>query len=550
MNPARAASNPGRVLPPLSTAKPAPAIPLSVAANVGGRPALSLPLPLPAGGQVLAALQGKQPPALIPPESRSMVPIAPSRATPAGTPKLTMLTDLRTPKPRRRKTGSVEPVRSNGCSPVTCSVDHVRRDGDGMPMRDNDGDLLTKFSIFDHTHQLGAWVAILLMVLLYFGLIVDALPQHWRATGYILVAGELYRSAWPTKDDAALRPTHSPTSATPTPSLSSAPPLTHTHTHTLPSGLANPTSCHSLHLHCLSIAVCHTSFVVLFLLCTLLDPADRNVRLGSVVRRRSTMDLDRSVRSRVIENNLCFFCEVQVGEKAKHCSVCNKCVGDFDHHCVWLNNCVGGRTYRLFLAMLLFGVATAVVQLFESIAVISLHFSDRDQLGSYHFFGTEMSDSGFIAVAVVLVVLSLLALGLIGHLLGFHALLIYKGQSTYDYVIELRTKTMMKELDDGDDGGDDDDESAGKDAEKGADQKRPGKQGLTASIKQAVGCGCCKPQKRSRKVHPGDDASDDSSDRSNTPPHDTVEQLEGGANDVPVGSSTPPMPFKRQSAQF
>ena len=188
--------------------------------------------------------------------------------------------------------------------------------------------------------------------------------------------------------------------------------------------------------------------------------------------------------------------------------------------------------------------ATAVVQLAASIAVISLHFSDRDQLGSYRFFGTEMNDPGFIAVAIVLVVLSLLALGLIGHLLGFHALLIYNGQSTYDYVIELRTKAMMRELDT-DDGGDDD-ESADADAEKGTDQKKPGKKGVTASIKQALSCGCCKPPKRSRKVHPGDGASD----RSNTPPHDTVEQLEGGANDVPVGSSTPPMPFKRQSAQF
>lgn len=277
------------------------------------------------------------------------------------------------------------------------------------------------------------------------------------------------------------------------------------------------------------------------MLCTLLDPADRNVRQAAVVRRRSTMDLDRSVRSRVIENNVCFFCEVQVGDKAKHCSVCNKCVSDFDHHCVWLNNCVGGRTYRLFLAMLFFGVATALVQLAASIAVISLHFSDRDQLGSYHFFGSEMDDSGFIAVVIVLVTLSLLALALIGHLLGFHAFLIYNGQSTYDYVIELRTKAMMKELVDDGDG---DDDGTGKDAEKGADLGQ-GKKGVAASIKRAVGCGCCRPT-GSRKVHPSDDASE----RSNTPPHATVEQLDGGATDIPVGASTPPMPSKRQSARF
>jgi palmitoyltransferase len=76
---------------------------------------------------------------------------------------------------------------------------------------------------------------------------------------------------------------------------------------------------------------------------SLIDPADPNVRLRPAAR---PVTIDRSVRKNIIEDSKCYFCQVKVEAKAKHCRACNKCVGDFDHHCFWLNNCVGGRNYK------------------------------------------------------------------------------------------------------------------------------------------------------------------------------------------------------------
>jgi hypothetical protein len=83
--------------------------------------------------------------------------------------------------------------------------------------------------------------------------------------------------------------------------------------------------------------------VITFFLCTVMDPADPNVRYEQAARPTT---IDRTQRQHVIEDSECYFCCVQVGDRSKHCSACNKCVADFDHHCRWLNNCVGGRTYR------------------------------------------------------------------------------------------------------------------------------------------------------------------------------------------------------------
>ena len=64
-----------------------------------------------------------------------------------------------------------------------------------------------------------------------------------------------------------------------------------------------------------------------------LDPADPNVRLSPAGLQ--TREIDRAMRKHVIENSQCYYCQVRVGKRSKHCRACNKCVSDFDHHCIW-----------------------------------------------------------------------------------------------------------------------------------------------------------------------------------------------------------------------
>jgi palmitoyltransferase ZDHHC1/11 len=87
----------------------------------------------------------------------------------------------------------------------------------------------------------------------------------------------------------------------------------------------------------------HIITTLCLILATTIDPADPNVRLAPAKR---PTHLDRSVRAKVIENSKCYFCQVKVGSRSKHCRVCDKCTSDFDHHCNYFNSCVGGRTYR------------------------------------------------------------------------------------------------------------------------------------------------------------------------------------------------------------
>lgn len=189
--------------------------------------------------------------------------------------------------------------------------------------------------------------------------------------------------------------------------------------------------------------------IVLLVVCTYMDPADpsvRSTRRQGQRRRRSRLDLDRSTQPRVIDdNNVCFFCEVQVSTKAKHCGACNKCVSDFDHHCVWLNNCVGGRTYRLFVTLLCSAVLGSIVLIATAVGIIVLRYEMRNGLvANTHVFGRSTPVTTVVVLAGVMIALAMIAFALLAHLLYFHCYLIWHGLSTYDFVMLLRDKERPK----------------------------------------------------------------------------------------------------------
>ncbi|XP_051263412.1 palmitoyltransferase ZDHHC11 [Dicentrarchus labrax] len=186
-----------------------------------------------------------------------------------------------------------------------------------------------------------------------------------------------------------------------------------------------------------------------------IDPADASVRAKRSYA--SPMPLfDRTKQSHVIQDLRCYLCDVRVGPKVKHCSVCNKCVEDFDHHCKWLNTCVGGRNYWCFFVALssaTLGVSLLVVVI---LFIFIQHYLDPNSLRTAPQFdsilgnGTwlvflplapiKTSSAGLLILAFITVMLSITCLLLLGHLLGFHFYLFYKGISTYDYVKMQRQK--------------------------------------------------------------------------------------------------------------
>ncbi|XP_022257839.1 protein S-acyltransferase 21-like [Limulus polyphemus] len=170
--------------------------------------------------------------------------------------------------------------------------------------------------------------------------------------------------------------------------------------------------------------------------------------------------------------------------RSKHCSACNKCVGDFDHHCKWLNNCVGGRNYKVFLFCVGSGLVGSLIVLVLCLVLTVAYFDEYSWINNTEpsngsssnsdfqpvstmptsfipsnstFYSTNIT-SGYtfyvfvpveknvwLAVVICSEALALLAVGLLGHLLAFHAYLFYRGLSTYDYITQRRDKPGMQD---------------------------------------------------------------------------------------------------------
>ncbi|XP_015922315.1 palmitoyltransferase ZDHHC1 [Parasteatoda tepidariorum] len=228
-----------------------------------------------------------------------------------------------------------------------------------------------------------------------------------------------------------------------------------------------------------------TFHIVIHLISVSLNPADINVRAKGITGPLPSFD--RSKHSHVIENEYCHICEVKVGKKSKHCSACNKCVSEFDHHCKWLNNCVGGRNYRLFICCISSALFGSLIIFVSSLVLIVAYFEKATWLfypqydlssllrvttGSTEavnvtdpyssstfgvfsdsqtfpppnitlsdnliFLTFQIQGTIWICLIFITAALSLLAIALLGHLLGFHIFLMCQNFSTYDYIVHKR----------------------------------------------------------------------------------------------------------------
>ncbi|KNC48584.1 uncharacterized protein AMSG_00361 [Thecamonas trahens ATCC 50062] len=136
----------------------------------------------------------------------------------------------------------------------------------------------------------------------------------------------------------------------------------------------------------------------------------------------------------------CRLCQITTSPRTKHCWTCGKCVAGFDHHCMWLNTCVGDRNYAWFFAYLVTMTGLAVTLMGTSFVVFVVYFVDQASVDS-HFYNVYPESVPLAVVAIVsgtVGVLCAIALALLAHLLAFHIFLIYKGESTYDYIVRQR----------------------------------------------------------------------------------------------------------------
>ncbi|XP_055084068.1 palmitoyltransferase ZDHHC11 [Periophthalmus magnuspinnatus] len=203
------------------------------------------------------------------------------------------------------------------------------------------------------------------------------------------------------------------------------------------------------------IGIAFVLHFVTHLVAEIIDPADVSVRAKQTYSNPVPL-FDRTKQSHVIQDLHCYLCDVKVGPKVKHCGVCNKCVQDFDHHCIWLNNCVGGRNYWYFFVALCSATFGTLLLIIVILFIFIQHYLDPDNLRTAPQFNNLLTNetwlvflpaaplkttsAGLLVVAFITVLLSQVSLLLLGHLLGLHLYLLYKGISTHDHIKMQRQK--------------------------------------------------------------------------------------------------------------
>lgn len=130
----------------------------------------------------------------------------------------------------------------------------------------------------------------------------------------------------------------------------------------------------------------------------------------------------------------CFHCKTEVSKVSRHCKFCEKCVHTFDHHCKWLNNCVGSANYRYFLGVVSSTLFFTALQLGLTAWGIYMCTADEDTASDrISRFGIVTVDVANILMWIYLVLLFFIVLT-IAQLFTFHLNLLYRGQTTYEFV--------------------------------------------------------------------------------------------------------------------
>mmetsp|Transcript_20589 Transcript_20589/g.19928 ORF Transcript_20589/g.19928 Transcript_20589/m.19928 type:complete len:338 (-) Transcript_20589:203-1216(-) len=171
-----------------------------------------------------------------------------------------------------------------------------------------------------------------------------------------------------------------------------------------------------------------------YMVCSI-DPADDHL-------------LVESVQSTEENPVYCYLCEMTVDCSSKHCRFCDKCVVGFDHHCKWLNTCVGSKNYRYFLSAI--GAITVKTSLLLLLSIAFLieayaypeRFQSRLTEVNFEYTnlpaGTEalyLPLDGVRGILIASCIFYLPLVLLVYQLVGFHSMLVFKGITTYDFIV-------------------------------------------------------------------------------------------------------------------
>ena len=176
-----------------------------------------------------------------------------------------------------------------------------------------------------------------------------------------------------------------------------------------------------------------TIFVIFFaIITTIIDPADD--LLKKEIKKKKYYEINNLHYQLEISRlePFCIICCSNIANNSKHCKKCNKCVNSFDHHCNWLNNCIGKTNYPFFYALLI-------------VLIFDLFFIGGVGIYIYIYASIEKKKKLVYIFNLIFNFIDLIIGINLSYLFVIHSYFIYKGISTYEYILSKENNNNNKE---------------------------------------------------------------------------------------------------------
>ena len=179
------------------------------------------------------------------------------------------------------------------------------------------------------------------------------------------------------------------------------------------------------------ILIIHSILLIIILifgfLSTYIDPSDP--LLKREINKKKKINRTKEHYILEISRNFpfCLICCSNIHSTSKHCKKCNKCIKNFDHHCNWLNNCIGKYNYDFFYILVFLIICYCLMNSF---------------FGFYLFFkANKQRKKNYKLILIILesVINFIIFMNFI-FLFIYHSYFIYKGITTYEYILRKEKK--------------------------------------------------------------------------------------------------------------
>ena len=183
------------------------------------------------------------------------------------------------------------------------------------------------------------------------------------------------------------------------------------------------------------ILIIHSFLLIIILifgfLSTYIDPSDPLLKKEIMKKNKIQRNKEHYVLEISRNFPFCLICCSNIHSTSKHCKKCNKCIKNFDHHCNWLNNCIGKYNYGYFYLLCF---------------VIILYCLINSICGIYLFFKANNKRKKNYKL-IIIILGSLINFGVLLNficLFVYHSYFIFKGITTYEYILRKEKKENIE----------------------------------------------------------------------------------------------------------